>query len=86
MSTTKYLVSNLQVASRTVFATAGAILVLCGVVGKVGAVLAMIPDPIIGGTLLLGLGMVVSVGISGRYYSDVQMSNPVLLSFKSLEL
>jgi NCS2 family nucleobase:cation symporter-2 len=56
-----------------VFATAGAILVLCGLVGKVGAALAMIPDPIIGGTLLLGLAMVVSVGISGTYDTIVVM-------------
>lgn len=48
------------------FVTAGVLLVLWGVVGKVGAVLALIPDPIVGGTLLLGLGMVASVGISGR--------------------
>lgn len=48
------------------FVTAGLMLVLWGVVGKVGAALALIPDPIVGGTLLLGLGMVASVGISGR--------------------
>ena len=41
-------------------------LVFFGVLGKVGAVLALIPDPIVGGTLLLGLGMVASIGISGK--------------------
>ena len=45
---------------------AGVILIICGLVGKVGAVLALIPEPIIGGTLLLGLGMVASIGISGQ--------------------
>ena len=49
-----------------VFVTAGAMLVFFGVLGKVGAVLALIPDPIVGGTLLLGLGMVASIGISGK--------------------
>lgn len=53
-----------KIASRAVFVTAGLMLVLWGVLGKVGAVLALIPDPIVGGTLLLGLGMVASVGIS----------------------
>ncbi|XP_056006785.1 solute carrier family 23 member 2-like [Ostrea edulis] len=60
-----------KIASRMVFVTAGAILVLCGVVGKVGAALAMIPDPIVGGTLLLGLAMVVSVGISVLQFCEM---------------
>jgi xanthine/uracil permease len=54
-----------QVASRAVFIAAGVTLMICGVIGKVGAALALIPQPIIGGTLLLGLGMVASIGISG---------------------
>ncbi|XP_053407071.1 solute carrier family 23 member 2-like isoform X2 [Mercenaria mercenaria] len=47
-----------KVASRAVFLTAGLILVICGVVGKFGAVLTIIPDPVIGGTLTLLFGMV----------------------------
>ena len=57
---------SLQIGSRVVFVTAGAMLVFFGVLGKVGAVLVLIPDPIVGGTLLLGLGMVASIGISGK--------------------
>ena len=57
---------SLQIGSRVVFVTAGAMLVFFGVLGKVGAVLALIPDPIVGGTLLLGLGMVASIGIAGK--------------------
>ncbi|XP_062567788.1 solute carrier family 23 member 2-like [Saccostrea cucullata] len=60
-----------KIASRAVFVTAGLILLLCGIVGKVGAILALIPDPIIGGTLLLGLGMVASVGISVLQFCEM---------------
>lgn len=60
-----------KIASRAVFVTAGVLLVLWGVVGKVGAVLALIPDPIVGGTLLLGLGMVASVGISVLQFCEL---------------
>ena len=51
-------------ASRAAFFTAGVILVVCGVIGKFGAVLSLIPDPVIGGTLTVLFGMVAAVGIS----------------------
>jgi xanthine/uracil permease len=57
-----------------VFIAAGVVLIICGLIGKVGAALALIPEPIIGGTLLLGLGMVASIGISGseKFYQNVK--------------
>nr|XP_022290099.1 solute carrier family 23 member 2-like isoform X1 [Crassostrea virginica] len=60
-----------KIGSRVVFVTAGAMLVFFGVLGKVGAVLALIPDPIVGGTLLLGLGMVASIGIAVLQYCEL---------------
>lgn len=45
------------------FVIVGVLLVLWGVVGKVGVVLVLIFDFIVGGILLLGFGMVVFVGI-----------------------
>lgn len=63
------------------FITAGVILIICGVVGKVGAALALIPEPIIGGTLLMGLGMVASIGISGLCGS---IQSPLSLHCSSL--
>nr|XP_022290097.1 solute carrier family 23 member 2-like isoform X1 [Crassostrea virginica] len=60
-----------KVGSRVVFVTAGAMLVFFGVLGKVGAVLALIPDPIVGGTLLLGLGMVASIGIAVLQFCEM---------------
>ena len=58
-------------ASRAVFLTAGFILLICGVVGKIGAVLTLIPDPVIGGNLTVMLAMVFSVGISTVKFIDI---------------
>lgn len=66
-----------KVASRAVFIMAGVILIICGLVGKVGAVLALIPEPIIGGTLLLGLGMVASIGISVLQFCDLSSTRNI---------
>lgn len=68
-----------KVASRRVFITAGVILMVCGVIGKLGAALAIIPEPIIGGTLLLGLGMVASIGISVLQFCDMSSSRNITI-------
>ncbi|XP_078312909.1 solute carrier family 23 member 2-like [Crassostrea virginica] len=68
-----------KVASRAVFITAGVILIICGVVGKVGAALALIPEPIIGGTFLLGLGMVASIGISVLQFCDLSSTRNITI-------
>ncbi|KAJ8317253.1 hypothetical protein KUTeg_005157, partial [Tegillarca granosa] len=74
-----------KVASRAVFTTAAVILIICGVIGKFGAILALIPQPIIGGTLLIGLSMVVSVGISVLQFSDMaSMRNITVLGVSFL--
>lgn len=62
---------SFQVASRRVFQTAGLILIVCGIVGKFGAILTLIPEPIIGGTLTVVFGMVAAVGISTLRYIDM---------------
>lgn len=45
---------------------------ICGVVGKIGAVLTLIPDPVIGGSLGVLLGIVSAVGISTLQFVDLQ--------------
>jgi uric acid transporter len=45
------------IGSRFVFATAGAILVVLGLIPKVGAVIASIPAPVVGGLLLATIAM-----------------------------
>ncbi len=48
--------------------------VMAGVCGKFGALLTMMPDPILGGVLVVGLGMVSAVGISNLQFVDMASS------------
>lgn len=64
-----YLV--LQVASRRVFQTAAVILVLMGVVTKFGAVMSLIPDPVLGGLNAVLLGTLVGVAIATLRFVDL---------------
>ena len=77
-------VSFFQVASRSVFMTAGVILVLGGTLGKFGAVLSLIPDPVIGGTLTVLFGMVSAVGISTLKFIDMSSSRNLTIMGVSL--
>lgn len=63
-----------QVASRAVFVTAGLIFLVSGVLGKLGAFLTMIPDPVLGGVLLVGFGLVTSVGLSNMQFVNMTSS------------
>ncbi|KAL3863438.1 hypothetical protein ACJMK2_005194 [Sinanodonta woodiana] len=60
-----------KVASRRVFQTAGIVMLVCGIIGKVGAVITLIPEPIIGGALTIVFGMVSAVGISTLKFIDM---------------
>ncbi|XP_041370464.1 solute carrier family 23 member 2-like [Gigantopelta aegis] len=63
-----------KVASRRVFQCAGVILIICGVIGKFGAVITLIPDPVIGGLNTVSLGLVTAVGMSALQYCDMSSS------------
>ena len=73
-------------ASRAVFLTAGFILIICGVVGKFGAVLTLIPEPIIGGTLTVLLGIVFSIGISTVKFIDIDSTRNLTILGTSIIL
>ena len=51
------------VGSRFVVAFGGAILIILALVPKVGALISIIPSPVLGGTLVVMFGMVASVGV-----------------------
>ncbi len=51
------------VGSRIVVAFGGAILILFALIPKVGAVISIIPAPLLGGTLVVMFGMVASIGV-----------------------
>ncbi|XP_067657825.1 solute carrier family 23 member 2-like [Haliotis asinina] len=60
-----------KVASRSVVITAGVMLTVCGMLGKFGAVVSLIPTPVIGGVALVTFGMVVAVGLSTLQFVDL---------------
>ena len=51
--------------------SAGMLFILFGVIGKIGSVFVTIPNPVIGGILLVMFGMVASVGLSNLQYVDL---------------
>ena len=56
------------------FQCAGVILIVCGVVGKFGAVITLIPNPVVGGLNAVSLGLVTAVGMSSLQYCDLSSS------------
>ncbi|XP_047739598.1 solute carrier family 23 member 1 [Hyalella azteca] len=63
-----------KVGSRRVIQYAGVIMLLCGLMGKVGAVFIIIPEPIIGGIFVVVFSMITSVGLSALQH--VVLSSP----------
>jgi NCS2 family nucleobase:cation symporter-2 len=55
-------ISLTGVGSRFVVAVAGAILILMALVPKIGALIAIVPPFVLGGTLIFMFGMIVAVG------------------------
>ena len=53
---------------------AGIIFFLFGMLGKVGAVFVLIPDPVIGGLFFVLFGMIIAVGLSNLQHVDLNAS------------
>ncbi|KAI6215689.1 Solute carrier family 23 member 2 [Aphelenchoides besseyi] len=68
------VVSITKVASRYTMQIAGIMLVFLGVFTKFGAILATIPDPIVGGTLGMGVCMIAGVSLSNLQSVDLKKS------------
>lgn len=60
-----------QVGSRTVIVAGACAMLLSGIFGKVGAMLASIPIPVIGGMFLVMFGVITAVGISNLQVTAV---------------
>merc|ERR1712004_256329 len=58
------LIALTGVASNFVWIVAGVICLVLGVVGKFGAALAMVPEPVVGGLLIIGMGMVFTAALN----------------------
>nr|WP_300002085.1 nucleobase:cation symporter-2 family protein [Tissierella sp.] len=71
------LITMTKVASRFVVVVAGIILMIMGVFPKLGAVVAIMPQPVLGGAGVVMFGMVAASGI--KTLSRVKMNNRNLL-------
>ncbi|XP_046555946.1 solute carrier family 23 member 1-like [Haliotis rubra] len=54
-------------------------LTVCGMLGKFGAVVSLIPTPVIGGVALVTFGMVVAVGLSTLQFVDLSSSRNLMV-------
>ncbi|CAL4067194.1 unnamed protein product, partial [Meganyctiphanes norvegica] len=71
-----------KVASRRVIQYAAMIMLFCGLIGKVGALFIMIPEPIIGGIFCVVFAMITAVGLSNLQYIDLNSTrNLFILGF-----
>uniref|UniRef100_G1NGU5 Solute carrier family 23 member 1 n=1 Tax=Meleagris gallopavo TaxID=9103 RepID=G1NGU5_MELGA len=68
-----------KVGSRMVIIAGACAMLLSGVFGKVGAVLASIPTPVIGGLFLVMFGIITAVGISNLQYTDMNSSRNIFI-------
>ncbi|XP_056373696.1 solute carrier family 23 member 1-like isoform X1 [Hyla sarda] len=68
-----------RVGSRMVIITGGIMMLLLGVFGKIGAVFATIPNPVIGGMFLVMFGVIAAVGMSNLQYADMNSSRNIFI-------
>jgi uric acid transporter len=78
-------ISLTGVGSRFVVAVAGAILILMALVPKIGAVIAIVPPFVLGGTLIFMFGMIAAIGI-GILADSMKNQRDLLLLAASLGL
>ncbi|KAL8596351.1 hypothetical protein ACOMHN_024311 [Nucella lapillus] len=73
-----------KVASRWAYFTAGLIFLASGLCGKFGALLTMMPDPVLGGIVLVSFGMVTAVGLSTLSFVDLSSGRNLTIIGSSL--
>ena len=66
------IVGMTGIMSRHVVTIAGAIMVICGLIPKIGAIIASIPLPVLGGGVIVMFGMVAAAGLN--VLSEIKMS------------
>lgn len=74
-----YVMIIIQVASRVTLQICGLILMGLGIFTKFGAVLATIPEPLVGGILSISLAMVGGVGLSSVQLVNLNKSRNVAI-------
>ena len=74
------IVGMTSIMSRHVVTIAGALMVLCGLVPKIGAIIASMPLPVLGGGAIVMFGMMAAAGLN--VLSEIKMScrNMIIIS------
>jgi nucleobase transporter 1/2 len=78
------LVGITKVASRVVVLLGAGVLIVLGLITKVGAIIATIPAPIVGGVYLALFGLIAAVGISNMTRADLTSQRNLLIIGVSL--
>ena len=55
------------------------VMMVVGVLGKIGALFVSIPDPIVGGVFMVMFGMIAAVGISNLQFADMNSSRNLFI-------
>ncbi|CAI9563163.1 unnamed protein product [Staurois parvus] len=69
-----------RVGSRMVIIFGGIAMLLLGMFGKIGAIFATIPTPVIGGMFLVMFGVIAAVGMSNLQYADMNSSRNIFIA------
>jgi nucleobase transporter 1/2 len=73
------LVGLTKVASRVVVLIGAGVLVVLGLIGPVGAVIATIPTPVVGGVYLALFGLIAAVGLSNLRRADMDSQRNLMI-------
>ncbi|XP_075905356.1 xan_ur_permease domain-containing protein [Nelusetta ayraudi] len=68
-----------KVGSRMVIVVSGILMVVMGVLGKVGAIFTTIPSPVMGGMFLVMFGVITAAGVSNLQYADMNSSRNIFV-------
>ncbi|XP_069759734.1 xan_ur_permease domain-containing protein [Narcine bancroftii] len=68
-----------KVGSRIVILTSGLLMICMGMFVKVGAIFSTIPQPVIGGMLMVMFGVITAAGISNLQFVDMNSSRNVVI-------
>lgn len=74
------IVGMTGIMSRHVVTIAGIVLILCGLVPKIGAVIASMPLPVLGGGVIVMFGMVAAAGLNMLSEIDMNRRNMVIVA------
>lgn len=79
LNSTIIAVVSPKMASRMTWVCSGIMFMVLGAVGKFGAVLACVPEPVIGGLNLVALGMLVSMGLASLRYVNMDSGRNMII-------